>query len=377
MANSGKLYKQSSSPSLYLEPNGSGEINVLENFSWNESPKAARKEVVPAILTEFQPNNSQLLNAIYYLSYQMFVLGNFSIGASTVFSPTASNSDKMDAATTIFKANSDAASYYYARYVASATGFKYIFPYMGDQKFMRDNTFAVDDLSQNFSAFTSLWNASKTWALADFRGKTDEFGAMIQWVDAVFGLAKSTLNGRIGTINTSSWRDTAPETISLAFELSNTGTLDDVSKNTELCYILHYQNTPVQRNVVLTQGGCIYSLYIPDVVYMPVCYMKNYKVDNLGQTKFINGRTIPEGYRLTMNFESIVTPMTRNLLNYVNGNNVDLSLPNLGLPNVITSTETRDNEVVPKVGKLIDTVIDTVMKPADATFNFLNSTLTP
>lgn len=373
MANSGKLYKQSSSPSLYLEPNGSGEINVLENFSWNESPKAARKEVVPAILTEFQPNNSQLLNAIYYLAYQAFGLGNFSTGARTLFSPTASNSDKIDVATTIFKANSDAASYYYARYVASATGFKYIFPYMGDQKFMRDNTFEVDELSQNFSSLTSLINTSKSWALADFRGKTDEFGLVVQIIDGVLGVAKSSVNGRIGTINTSSWRDTEPETISLAFELSNTGTLDDVSKNTELCYILHYQNTPVQRNVVLTQGGCIYSLYIPDVVYMPVCYMRNYKVDNLGQTKFINGRTIPEGYRLTMNFESIVTPMTRNLLNYVNGNNVDLSIPNLGLPNVITSTETRDNKVAEKVGGLIDTV----MKPANLLSNFLNSTLTP
>lgn len=367
MAISGTLYKQGSSPSLYLEPNGNGTVNVLEDFSWTYSRKESRKEVVPIMLSEYQPNNSQLLNAIYYFAYQVN-LGNVSpqqLG-NTV-------SQNLNAATTLLKSSNDPTSYYHARYVATPTGFNYVFPYFGEQKFQRDNTFAVDSIAENFGALTRMINMSTQWALADFRGLTDEVGKLTQIVSGIYGAIKTAVDGRIGTINTYSWRETAPESISITFDLLNTGNWTDTNKNLELCYLLNHQNTPVQRNLILTQGGCIYSLYIPDVIYMPVCYMKSYKVDNLGQCKLINGRSIPEAYRLTMSFESIITPMTRNLLTYVNGNTSDPALPNFGRPSVISSVNDRNAalEDVVKKGK------EFINKPTDSSFNFLNDILPP
>ncbi len=146
MAISGVLYKQGSNPSLYLEPNGAGSINVLENFTWTHSRKESRKEVVPALLTEYQPNNSQLLNAIYYFAYQANI-GNFQAAS---LGNTAS--DNINAATTLLKSSNDPTSYYHSRYVATPTGFNYILPYFGEQKFQRDNTFAVDSIAENWPA---------------------------------------------------------------------------------------------------------------------------------------------------------------------------------------------------------------------------------
>lgn len=365
MAISGVLYKQGSNPSLYLEPNGAGSINVLENFTWTHSRKESRKEVVPALLMEYQPNNSQLLNAIYYFAYQANI-GNFQAAS---LGKTAS--DNINAATTLLKSSNDPTSYYHSRYVATPTGFNYVLPYFGEQKFQRDNTFAVDSIAENFTALTRLINTTSQWALADFKGAIDEVGKFIQIASGIYGAVKTAVDGRIGTINTYSWRETAPETITLTFDLLNNGTLDDTNKNIELCYLLHHQNTPVQRNVILTQGGCIYSLYIPDTIYMPVCYIKSYKVDNVGQNHYIGGRAIPESYRITLVFESIITPMTRNLLTYVNGNTSDPSLPNFGRPSVISSINDRNQTLEDslKKGK------ESILSGPNKLFDFLNTSL--
>ena len=374
MAISGTLYKQGSTPSLYLEPNGSGSVNVLENFTWTFSRKESRKEVVPAILTEYQPNNSQLLNAIYYFAYQANI-GNIGL---TNFGGSISNN--LNAATTILKSSNDPTSYYHSRYVATPTGFNYVFPYFGEQKFQRDNTFAVDDLGQNFEPLTRLLNVSSTWALAgsrgsivDIRGSIVDVGKFIQYIGGIYGAVKTAVDGRIGTINTYSWRETTPENITITFDLENTGSLAETNQNLELCYLLHHQNTPVQRNVILTQGGCIYSLYIPDTIYMPVCYIKSYKVDNVGQNHYIGGRSIPESYRITLVFESIITPMTRNLLTYVNGNTSDPSLPNFGRPSVISSVNDRNASLEEAMTlELLKKGKDAIFSTPKSVFNFLN-----
>jgi len=369
MAISGTLYKQGSTPSLYLEPNGSGSVNVLENFTWTFSRKESRKEVVPAILTEYQPNNSQLLNAIYYFAYQANI-GNIGL---TNFGGSIFNN--LNAATTILKSSNDPTSYYHSRYVATPTGFNYVFPYFGEQKFQRDNTFAVDDLGQNFESLTRLLNTSSTWALANNKGYIDEVGQLVQFISGIYGAVKTAVDGRIGTINTYSWRETTPENITITFDLENTGSLAETNQNLELCYLLHHQNTPVQRNVILTQGGCIYSLYIPDTIYMPVCYIKSYKVDNVGQNHYIGGRSIPESYRITLVFESIITPMTRNLLTYVNGNTSDPSLPNFGRPSVISSVNDRNASLEEALKKGEDAILSTPQKFFDflnKNFDFLN-----
>ena len=372
MAISGTLYKQGSTPSLYLEPNGSGSVNVLENFTWTFSRKESRKEVVPAILTEYQPNNSQLLNAIYYFAYQANI-GNIGL---TNFGGSIFNN--LNAATTILKSSNDPTSYYHSRYVATPTGFNYVFPYFGEQKFQRDNTFAVDDLGQNFESLTRLLNTSSTWALANNKGYIDEVGKFVQFISGIYGAVKTAVDGRIGTINTYSWRETTPENITITFDLENTGSLAETNQNLELCYLLHHQNTPVQRNVILTQGGCIYSLYIPDTIYMPVCYIKSYKVDNVGQNHYIGGRSIPESYRITLVFESIITPMTRNLLTYVNGNTSDPSLPNFGRPSVISSVNDRNAGLEEALKKGEDAILSTPQKFFDflnKNFDFLNKNL--
>jgi hypothetical protein len=77
----------------------------------------------------------------------------------------------------------------------------------------------------------------------------------------------------------------------------------------------------------------IYSLKIPDIVYMPACYMSALEINNLGNTsdyqfpdkKF---RTIPEAYDFSMTFTSLLIP-SRNILRALDNNDVVEAINNV------------------------------------------------
>lgn len=299
-------YKQSDKDSRFLQPVGDGIIDVLD-MAWTLSPKAARKEVPYVRLTEYQQTTGQLIASIVYYGRVAARLINNGV-------------------TSVAQADRDPFDVYKYKYFAEPTGFTYKFPYFNPKKLSRQNTFGHGSEGENpFASLMDTGRAMKIFPGA--KGMTENMleglGSVGIYAQAVGATINTILPGRIGFEMPKSWTDTATESYTVTFDLFNTGTLEDVENNRNLCHLLSYQNSPSRRNFAIIDPPVIYSLTIPDVVHMPACWMSNLEITNLGNTrvKYLASsdgnasvpRTIPEAYRITMEFTSLLMP-SRNIL---------------------------------------------------------------
>jgi len=297
-------YKQSDKDSRFLQPVGDGTIDVLD-MAWTLSPKAARKEVPYIRLAEYQQTTGQLIAAIVY--YGRVATRLINNGVATALQP-----DK------------DPFEVYKYKYFAKPTGFTYKIPYFNPKKLARGNTF--DDVSANPIAGVAGMGSNMRAFMGVEKGLnwgTEALSKVKSVRDIITGIADTLLPGKIGFETPKSWTDTTVETYDVTFDLFNTGTLEDVENNRNLCHLLSYQNSPSRRNFAIIDPPVIYSLTIPDVVHLPACYVSRLDITNLGNTrvKFLASsdgntsvpRTIPEAYRISMTFTSLLLP-SRNIL---------------------------------------------------------------
>lgn len=342
------LFKKGTDTSLFLVPGDSGgHLDVKSDFDWTVSRRASRDDVVPCYLWEYQPNNAQLINALYYWGYQinalakdismsniMSSIGSTIVGLYTNPAQSLGNGFSAVNGSPIGTANQDPLDVYKYRYVARPTGFDYILPYLGTQRFGVTNTFAADTLANTFEGLGKLFTGQ--WGAAAGLGNNksswiDEIGKGVLGSQAFKGAIQGFTDYHLNVMDTESWSSTDPDSISVEFDLLNTQSVQQANRNYEFCYLLNYQNHPAQRNAFLAQSPCIYTLFIPNTIYMPVCHMPSFTVTNLGQNKMIDGKAVPEAYRITMTFKGILNPPSRNMLSVLDSgyNKGKIELPQL------------------------------------------------
>jgi hypothetical protein len=333
-------YKQSDKDSRFLQPMGEGNgfINVLD-MAWTLSPKSSRKEVPYLSLTEYQQTTGQLIASIIYYGRVASRLVQGGVGQA-------------------IEADRDPFEVYKYKYFAEPTGFSYKIPYFSSKKFQRGNSFGYDDGENPFSKLTDLGRNMKLFpgSKGGTEGLLEGFGTASIYANALLGLGNTLLPGKIGFETPKSWSETDTETYEVTFDLFNTGTIEDIENNRNLCHILSYQNSPSRRNFAIIDPPVIYSLSIPDVVHMPACYVSNLTINNLGntRTKFmlhVDGstsvpRTIPEAYRITIQFTSLLMPTRNILLALDKGKNIE------AISDIAPFKEEIDNIS----GQLVDTV---------------------
>ena len=200
-----------------------------------------------------------------------------------------------------------------------------MFPYFSPTKYNRQSTFGgeegvFDDIQQ---MGTNLWqgfNSNNGWMSHGFKGATS--------FSALFSTARKIVNkilpGQLNLDLPKQWEGTTEGTYTVTFDLFNTGSVDQMINNRNLCYILAYQNTQSRRNAIITDPVCIYEVKCGDVVHMPAAYMSNLAITNLGNTRSLaigfNGddsgvkKIIPEAYRISMTFTSLLQP-SRQIMN--------------------------------------------------------------
>lgn len=335
-----QLYKKGNDTSLFLVPGETGgHIDVKSDFDWTTSRRASRDDVVPCYLWEYQPNNAQLINALYYWSYQITQILD-KIEFAKIFSELFSNPGQAiyNGLSSLLNSNvapgaaKDPLDVYKYRYVARPTGFQYILPFLGNERFNVKSTFSSDNIVENFPGIKQLMNSSFGSAIAFSnikRSSADE------GMRAVLGgqMGKTLIEGlsdnKVNVIDTHSWSSTDPDSITINFDLINSGSVEQSIRNYEFCYLMNYQNHPSQRNAFLAQSPCIYTLYIPNTLYMPVCYVPTFNVSNIGQNKMVDGRAMPEAFRVSITFQGILNPPSRNMLSALDNDskNGDISLP--------------------------------------------------
>lgn len=336
-----KLFKKGNDTSMFLVPGElGGHLDVKSDFDWTISRRASRDDVVPCYLWEYQPNNAQLINALYYWSYQGSQILD-KIDFTNTFTQLLTN--PAQALTNGFNsllnsnvapgAAKDPLDVYKFRYVARPTGFQYILPYLGTERFNVKNTFSSDNIVENFPGIKQLMNSSFGSALAFSnikRSSADEGMKAVLGGQMVKTMVEGLSDNKVNTIDTHSWSATEPDTITITFDLINTISVEQAIKNYEFCYLLNYQNHPAQRNAFLSQSPCIYTLFIPNTLYMPVCYLPSFNVVNVGQNKMVDGRAMPEAFRISMTFLGILNPPSRNMLSAIdNDGSGDIKLPPL------------------------------------------------
>lgn len=301
------ILKQKENSRYYIPPNGSQVVDVVSDMAWTLTPAGVREQYnnrVPAMeLTEYQQSTGQLIASILY------------------FVRVAQRISTDNANTGIISADSDPSEVYKMKYFGEPTGFKYRFPYFNPAHTSRKNTFGgeespFDSLQKLASTAASIpkaliGNNSKVYSTLHSGGMFGVGAGLIK------GGIESVIAGKIKFEFPQAWDSTSPETYSTTFDLFNTGDLDQLSQNRRLCHLLSYQNSPSRRNFAIMDPPVIYSMNIPGVVNLPVCYVADLTITNLGNTRmmYVDGieAVIPEAYRISLTFQSLLMP-TRNIM---------------------------------------------------------------
>ena len=309
------LYEISESDSKFLKPQGSGLINVLD-MAWTLSPKSTRQNVPYATLTEYQQTAGQLIASILYYGRL------------------------------IAKSGGDDDDIYKYKYFAEPTGFTYKFPYFNTVKTSRTNTFGYEQGDNPFSSALGIGAAAKSLGTSGKKlGKIGKFfqgaGGSSALSQTVKGFANVLTPGAVNFETPKSWSDSGVESYTIEFDLFNTGTVDELVDNRNLCYILTYQNSPSRRNFAIIDPPAIYSLNIPDVVQMPACWMSSLNITNLGNTRVVFNKTIPEAYKISMTFTSLMLP-SRNILLALDKNKVVEAISDIGEFNAMADDALRN-----------------------------------
>ncbi len=160
-------------------------------------------------------------------------------------------------------------------YATKATGFSYSMPFFNTE--WKQGSTSWDALQpQTFNKFDS--------ALKDI--STSILGG---------GVAGATGIGSLGSVFPCSYSevpkafkytDGSQNKININFQLfNNTGDINDVVANWQLCFLLMYQNMPNRSSRVLVDVPCIYSANVDGVLYMPYAFISRITINQLGATR--------------------------------------------------------------------------------------------
>lgn len=291
--------KSDETRSEVMVPNGSGILDVVNDFTWTLSNNKA--EVPMAYVTEYQINSGQLLAGIYYYGKQV----------SDVFGGIEPSLGQLERGGPATK------DPYQFMYFATPTGFNYVFPWLGSDKFSRSSEFSLESGSTGLSdigkaalAFPNATSEDRGIA-RNIRRFSETVAGITTGGSLVSTLLSKSIVGNIGLNSSQSWVGTGGQEYTISFDLINTfNNTNEIRKNRELAFLLTYQNSPFRRNFAVIDPVCIYQLSIPDVVHFPACYISNLSITNLGNTRSLNldgeARTIPEGYSFSLTFKSLI-----------------------------------------------------------------------
>lgn len=271
-------------------------VDIVNDFAWTLSPKESREDVPYAHLIEYQQKAGQLIAgmAYYYLLYNQGILNPF-------------NTDE------------DPASSYKYKFIADPTGWSYRFPYFSKQHTTRKNSFGYEQSDNPFSSLMNIgsqlisFNRGLIGGAGGFGRVAGTAAAIGTGAQAVKALADSAIAGKINFEHPKNWSSTSEESITITFQLANTQSIDDVHNNRRFAHLFRHNNTPSRKNFAIVDPPVIYSLIIPDIIHMPACYVSDLQITSLGNTRILNGKTIPEAYGFSITLTSLFMP-TRNIL---------------------------------------------------------------
>jgi len=244
---------------------------------------------------------------------------------------------------------SDGLDVYKGLYSLEETGWTYAMPYLGPANMLNpNNQWGKGDQIKRLGGamFEGLQQAS-----GEERGETagdgggggsgepssggDIFNKVMGLAKAGNAAAKAAMalgGGLITKEESHSFTGTGSDSIECSFYLYNTINPADIKRNWEFCYLFTYQNLANRKGINLLDPPCMYKALIPGYKQLPVCWITNLSITNVGATKLINIDTgspaidyketdapnvkmVPEAYKVTFTLESALKN-ARNIFQY-------------------------------------------------------------
>lgn len=230
----------------------------------------------------------------------------------------------------------DGLDVYKGLYAVEPTKWHYVMPYLGTANMMTPNnqwgksTQMRDAVSQAVGGLGQMANAAAPGvkgapppvASGPDRGSIDVFSMLKGAVDIAAagrtaGLAVG--GGLVASEEPQSFTGTGTDSIECGFYLYNTERLEDIRRNWEFCYLFTYQNLSNRKGINLLDPPCLYRALIPGYKQLPICWVSQLSIQNIGATKLIDIKTgepassstdatnlkmIPEAYKVSFVLES-------------------------------------------------------------------------
>ena len=334
-------------PTLVPDGGDSYDVDVYTEYSWTVSDDA-RNYIPKILLTEYKLEYASELNAFNKMIAGSLQNAVFAGAAGKAVFSGSSNPDTPDEVNIKSKLirgeteaendmlngigdpNEDSLKPYKELYTTKKTGWGYILPYLGAGN-MTDikNDFTQADYTARFIApIKSLTDAAtpdKTPSGAIKKGSK----SILATLPAASNILVAGAAGAIKAEVPLSFTGTSTENIKVEFYLLNTIKPEDIRKNYEFCYLLTYQNLPNRRAINVLDSPPLYRATIIGYKTLPVCYMNELKIENVGAVRLIDiGETsvknkasnsvlrgaeansntvkmIPEAYKISFTLQSV------------------------------------------------------------------------
>lgn len=333
-------------PTLVPTGEGSYDVDVYTEYPWTVSDDA-RNYIPKILLTEYKLEYASELNAFNKMiagtvENAVFAFAGLAatagisipgkpkevnIKSKLISGETETENDMLNG---IGDPNDDSLNPYKDLYTTKKTGWGYILPYLGAGN-MTDikNDFTQADYKARFIApFGPLFEALTPSNMSSgAKGKGSK--SILATLPAASNIAVAGAAGAIKAEVPLSFTGTSTENIKVEFYLLNTIKPEDIRKNYEFCYLLTYQNLPNRRAINVLDSPPLYRATVIGYKTLPVCYMNELKIENVGAVRLINiGETsvkneaansvlrgaeansntvkmIPEAYKISFTLQSV------------------------------------------------------------------------
>lgn len=277
----------------FARPAGSGNVDVYSKMHWKNSGSI---EEVPSVLV-----TEKSLDYGIWTSNLLRLLNN--VGSVT---------------------NNESNDPYAVLYLASETGFKYIFPYL------------VPPGASLRGSINNNWNDIT---------KEQGYGGMVGAVPMVGGLMKTgyerlteyaEMAGRVvspgyGAEPIKMFNATSPKTITISFPLYNTYSVEQANNHFSFISLFGLQNLKTRVSYLTYLPPKIYTVESTSDggIYMPAAYVSQFDVQSIGTTRAIQdtgtltgsgnpNRLLPEAYKVIISFTELL-PESSNIYGSVLG----------------------------------------------------------
>lgn len=315
------IYKRQLQTTGYLADNlvphgGAGMLNLAKDFRWTLSPSDARTEVPTVQLREYQMDLSVIARMTNF--YQDLASDAAQAGVSAI-APALGLSPSRDAS------SGDSVSIYEQLYPRNPTGWIYVMPYLSNeyQQIQTSPWAEFGNIMDTLNRASGLQTKSEIalWRERGGIGKTMDAGTKI-----VRGVAQGTLvtadlaqfayklgSQFVGvTDKPKIFSGHSSRSITIAFDLFNTISVDDWVKNRDFLFLFVNQNLYNKFDLASGIPPVFYEVKIPGVFYSNVCQVDNIAISNSSAGRKIEyqGRTfvVPDAYQVSITLSELLMP---------------------------------------------------------------------